>query len=360
MPAYIGVNGKAKAISKVYKGNSSGKAELIFGPRGMVRSSKAIEELSGFYTGKAAGTIGDYALFAGGCDSSFNYISSIDVYNSSLIKTTPVSLSNGRCYPSMATVGNYTLFAGGEDNSGSSATVDSYTSSLTRTTATNLSIARYWMGSASIGNYALFAGGRCNKNSRVDAYDSSLSRTTASALSVGRDNMASTSVGNYAIFAGGGKNDLNDTLLSTVDAYDQSLTRSTAAKLSSARLCKAATTIGGYALICGGTGTGTSVGSKIIDVYTSSLTKTTSLSLSVERDGYGTSAACVNNYALFAGGCSDYSNIDVFDLSLTRTSDIYLSMNIDAIVATTVGKYALFCGDIWSLSKAIDAYYLWE
>lgn len=354
MPAYIGVNGKAKTIAKVYKGNSSGKAELIFGPRGMVRSSKKISELSDFYNGKSAGTIGNYALFAGGVDSSFNYTSTVDVYDSTLTKTTSSSLSIGRCYLSEAVVGKYVLFAGGEHQK-PVANVDAFTAALTRTSVTDLRAARYWMGSASVGNYALFAGGRCNSNSIVDAYTSALSRTTASSLSSGRDSIVSTTVGNYALFAGGGKNDLNDTVLPTVDAYDKSLTRTDAPVLNSSCICSAATTIGNYALI-GGVGSD----NKLIEVYTSSLTKTTTLSLSVGRESYETSAASINSNALFAGGADNYSSIDVYDLSLTRTSNLQLSKNIPNVVSTVIGKYVLFGSDVWRLSKEIDAYYLWE
>ena len=71
----------------------------------------------------AATTVGTYALFGGGYNSSSPYYkSTVDAYNSSLTRTTPTSLSEARAYLAATTVGNYALFGGGEYD----ATVDAY------------------------------------------------------------------------------------------------------------------------------------------------------------------------------------------------------------------------------------------
>ena len=73
-----------------------------------------------------------------------------------------------------ASVGNYALFAGGYNSSGYSGTVDNYNSSLTRSTPTGLASLRDNLAGASVGNYALFAGGYYGTNNYsgiVDAYE---------------------------------------------------------------------------------------------------------------------------------------------------------------------------------------------
>ena len=112
MPAYIGVNGKAKAIAKVYKGNSEGKAEMIWGPKGIYKYAKSIEELSKAKDELAATTVGNYALFGGGFLKG-TPCATVDVYDSSLTRTTATDLSEGRRTLAATTVGNYALFGGG-------------------------------------------------------------------------------------------------------------------------------------------------------------------------------------------------------------------------------------------------------
>ena len=127
----------------------------------------------------------------------------------SLTRTTATSLNEARGYLAAASVGNYALFGGGKDSSNSS-TVDAYDTSLTRTIPTPLSVARYYLEATTVGNYALFGGGA--NQTTVDAYDTSLTRTIPTPLSEAREALAATTVGNYALFGGGdGKN--------TVDAY---------------------------------------------------------------------------------------------------------------------------------------------
>ena len=84
-----------------------------------------------------------------------------------------------------------------------------------------------------------------------------------------------------------------------------------------------------------------------VDAYDTSLTRTTASSLSVAR--YNMVSTTVGNYALFAGGYSSsgfisYSTVDAYDTSLTRTTASGLSVARGNLAATNIGNYALFGG----------------
>jgi hypothetical protein len=124
----------------------------------------------------AAATVGNYALFGGGTtrtSGSGPLItlyggSTVDAYDTSLTSIIPTGLSVARMYLAATTVGNYAVFGGGCTESGSinsstqyeRSTVDAYDESLTRTTPTELSVTSYDLAATTIGNYALFGGGR--------------------------------------------------------------------------------------------------------------------------------------------------------------------------------------------------------
>lgn len=104
-------------------------------------------------------------------------------------------------------------------------TVDAYNTSLVRSTPTSLSQARGDLGATTIGNYALFGGGsttllNTDNSTIVDAYSIDLVHSTPTGLSQARSNIAATTVGNYAIF-GGGYIGINGGFkyYDTVDAY---------------------------------------------------------------------------------------------------------------------------------------------
>lgn len=113
-----------------------------------------------------------YALFGGGfiAGSTPSRSAVVDAYDTILTRTTPTALSQVRHLLAATSVGNYALFGGGYDSS-YSAVVDAYDTSLTRSTPTALSQARTGLAATSVGNYALFGGGRASSNSAVvDAY----------------------------------------------------------------------------------------------------------------------------------------------------------------------------------------------
>ena len=206
----------------------------------------------------AATSVGNYALFGGGLFGGNKDV--VDAYNTSLTRSTPTALSQARDDLAATSIGDYALFGGGWRSNDASApdpfaTVDAYNTSLTRSTPTSLSVGRCVLAATSVGDYALFGGGSFDNYvsgrqsfDTVDAYNTSLTRSTPTALSQARDDLAATSVGNYALFGGGWAGSGS----STVDAYNLSLTRSTPTPLSEARSILAATSVGNYALFGGG------------------------------------------------------------------------------------------------------------
>lgn len=110
------------------------------------------------------------------------------------------------CGHTGGSVGNYALFAGGQDANTSVATVDTYNASLTKGTAPNLNESAWNSAAASVGNYVRFAGGQHDYyQSKVTAYNKSLTKSTPSALSSTKEGLSAAAVGSYALFAGGSR-----------------------------------------------------------------------------------------------------------------------------------------------------------
>ena len=192
---YVGVDGKARNVKKIYVGvegkarrgkkgyiGVGGIARPFFSSEQKLECYGAIDAMSQARGLMGATTVGNYALFAGGCTTMTDYTTVVDAYNVSLIRSTPTALSQARSPLGATTVGSYALFAGGRCilSSGSTTNhnnVDAYNISLTRSTPTALSQARSLMGATTVGNYALFAGGVSSRSlfsvsysASVDAY----------------------------------------------------------------------------------------------------------------------------------------------------------------------------------------------
>lgn len=202
MPAYIGVNGKAKGIKYVYQGNNKGKAQLIYGERGLYRSSISVSPLSSERMCMAScGNEGSYTVFGGGItiDDSNNLVTSnaLDAYEvSSFTKIIPSSsLSIPRCLLSSGYINSNYIFAGGSPsvtNMTASATVDAYNNELTKIDISELTIPRInpilgRLGYASTGPL-LVAGGyttsttdstKFNRTDSVEGYDKALTKINA-------------------------------------------------------------------------------------------------------------------------------------------------------------------------------------
>ena len=304
----------ARKIKKGYVG-VGGVARPCWGGSELTSYGNVNNGLSLARTSLAATTIGDYALFGGGYDTSGRYVSNVDAYDTSLTRTTPTSLSTGRRNLAATTVGNYALFGGGF-TSGTAVTkvVNAYDTSLTRTSASTFTLARGKLAATTVGNYALFGGGYTSSivvTAVVHAYDTSLTRTSASTLGDSKGELAATTVGNYALFGGGSG---SSTYSALVNAYDTSLTRTSPTSLSTGRYYLAATSIGEYAIFAGGY-TGSDVNARV-DIYDSLLTRKPFKYLYTGRQKLA--ATTVGNYALFGGGDMDSSpslTVDAFTIA---------------------------------------------
>jgi hypothetical protein len=355
--SYIGVDGIARKIKKAYIG-IGGVARPCFSSSG-IEYFGTITPLSVARGGMAATSTSDYALFAGGSSTGSNIV---DVYDKSLKHYVADNLSNTVHWLAATTLGNFALFGGGcmdHSKSGTyivSATVDVYNQSLEHlTTSEPLSVGRYNLSATSVGNYALFAGGEETKRaevSTVDVYNQSLIHsTTTEPLSVARGSMGVASIGNCALFVGGQYNSITK---STVDVYNQSLQHSILADLPNKCIEICATSIENYAIF------DTRVyNNYIFTVYDKSLSQfTIDIGASSGLATYGKAATSIGNYALFGGGdgLSKSNIVFMIDKSLTISSLAPLSEPRYDVSATSVGNYALFAGGYSAAKDTVDAY----
>ena len=121
----------------------------------------------------AATTIGDYAIFGGGCIASDERSDVVDTFNTFLSRGTIDSLLSGGAFLLTAiTLGDHALFAGGEKyNTYGSDIITVYDKACTRTQGPSLSVPRSSLKSAMAGNYALFAGGNKDRYGDGTSYE---------------------------------------------------------------------------------------------------------------------------------------------------------------------------------------------
>lgn len=354
---FVGVASVARKVKKGYIGVNEYASQFFGG--GTVRYFGTITPLSVAKRYIAGASVGNYAVFAGGQDTSNQTYSTItNAYNQSLTRSIPTALSVEAYQMYGTSIGNYAIFAGGFLMNGQfNSTVTTYNTSLTRSTASALSKNRYLITTGSVGNYALFAGGKYATNyggsyNSVDAYNKSLTRSNPDDLMYGYYYLGSASVGNYVLFAGGQFQNTSGktTYYKGVTAYDTSLTRSLPTELSELKTGAGGASIGDYALFAGGdTSTAssgaTTTASKVVNAYDSSLTRTTIASLpQAQRLN---NAQNIDNFALYIAGHNNGSYINaayVYDTSLTRTTITGLSVRGRGYASAVVGNNALYAG----------------
>lgn len=373
MPAYIGVNGKARGIAKVYKGNSEGKAEMIWGPKGLCHYSKDVAGLStpryslcGNSTfGEDAYASGDYALFAGGLtqtSSTDSPISSnvVDVYDKTLTRSTATPLRVGRSGMVSAKNEKYLIFIGSDEYSNAS---DAYDKTLARTELNDAGVVRKLFAACGCSRCAIFAGGITSSgySNVVDTYDSSLTRRTIQSLSEAKSNLVGVApaLGAYSLFAGGytGSN-----YVSTVEMYMMgSIKRNNAAALSVAKSGCVAVHLDVYGIIAGGGGLSRS---NTVDVYDNNASKVTAAPLtSTSTNMVATELrdAVWGVYAIFCGFSNSKYFIDAYDGNLTKVS-VKIGTARNLLAAASVGDYALFAGgEFNSVSRStVDAFHVFK
>ena len=221
-------------------------------------------------------------------------------------------------------VNEHALFAGsGNVYDDISNNLIRYDELLTRHQDT-LSVAITSRGSAAISQYGMFAGGTTGSyygSDIVTPINNSFTEVdTVESLSEPAENPVGVGFTNYIIFAGG-----NTTVIpaiDNVDSFNESITKQNLTNLPYAVTEHAGTSTSTYAMFGGGGNN--SNNSNYCTAYNQSLTQTIATNLSVSSRSLA--AATINNRAAFFNGCTDLSNnnpsdiIDIYDSSLTKTS----------------------------------------
>lgn len=126
-----------------------------------------------------------------------------------------------------------------------------------------------------------------------------------------------------------------------------------------ARESHAATSNGKYALFAGGATSSSSDNPTSIEVYDASLVHSIApTALSVRR--YLLAATSVGEYSIFGGGYYNKTNVDAYNSSLTHTSCTAFTKAVCELAATTVGNYALFGGGKYVASENTAQSYVYS
>jgi len=354
---YIGGGGVARRVKKIYVGVGGVARKVkkgYIGVGGVARPFYSVVDLA--YYGKIAalGTArldavsanaGNYIVFLGGNMSSDIEVSpsrAVDAYSSTLVKATIDMLDayGFRYDHTAASVGQYALFPGGSNKTYQHSRVDAYNSSLVHSRAPDLSESRSTgNGGVSIGNYAITIGGRNASSYRksADAYDINLVKTRLPDLPEALDKTTAARAGNYALILGY-RPTVNEI---RVFSYTADLVRSTV-ELSLYRYYIKAASAGQYALFAG-SGHVPSAMTDLVDVYNPSLVRS---SIRLSEAKYDMSATSTGELAVFVNGKTpDRTNIfevEAYDSSLTRRP--MLSINTHSGCPGSIGKYVIVAG----------------
>lgn len=355
---YIGVSGVARQVKKAYVG-VGGVGWLWYSIFRNIKYAGAGASLGLARKALAGGTVGDYALFAGGIYTSGAFLTNMDSYDNTLTHngTFPARIY-AAAYLTACRCGDRLFFAGGNTADGAQNRVYGYDTTLTRNNEPSLSAVRQKLASAVAGDYALFAGGTTNGTTYsdvVDAYDSSFTHTVATSLrsGFGRYSMGAGTIGGRAFFIGG---QISGGVTNQVDVYTPTLTRSNAGAGINAKNLGCAT-VGNY-LVCAG-GNRSASGYTLTNAAYAYNPLGTLVSPLATLDTARTelAAAAIGNYAIFAGGCTSASAgstaVDAYDDTLTKvfvpdSADEQAALSVArgqmAAAATGNGEFAVFVG----------------
>ncbi|MDF2870862.1 MAG: hypothetical protein K0R05_2437 [Anaerocolumna sp.] len=364
---YVGVGGVARKVKKIYVG-VNGVARLAWSGAFLSKYTGVISPLSEAKWQACSASNGSYALFAGGFNiyyyadtAYYTYLTSVDAYNASLVKTVAPAMTNGKGSNNGnggGRVGQYAYFGTGETPTGSHINyANAYNQALVRSDFTDtIQTVQQVVQQNDLNNptYAICGYGFYNDgqyyNPQGQHYgiNSSLVKSYFYDVAVLRTYVGAACVGGQVIIAGGDdrplswSTDPNIDLKDIVSAFNSSYVKTSLAVLSSKRnYCKGICN-NNYAMFVGGRGGGNNPISTI-DVYNTSLVKLTPLD-------YGGDGASQINYAqnsefaLTPGG-TNLMNGEVYgiDNSLVRT--FAGNSSIAHPRGTTVGDYIVFGGN---------------
>lgn len=203
---YIGVGGVARKVKKAYIG-VGGVARLFFSAAAdALTYSGPAASLSAARGDMGAASNSKYAFFAGGTTNGSSVVSTVTKYDENLAQSTATALTTATDEPAGGTIGDYAVIAGGN----SSSAVQGYDANATKKTATALDSAGECM-SFLFGDKLCFAckevsfGQTTSWGNYINYYTSTLTKSTKSNLfgtALGLSSSGQT-LRNYAAAAAG-------------------------------------------------------------------------------------------------------------------------------------------------------------
>lgn len=383
---YVGVDGKARSVKKVYVG-VNGKARLCWRQPGIYKYTGNIDPLSDRVYDVCGGSVGNYAIFAGGNNTGLDGTHSTnagstmaDAYTSTLTKTSIASLGNPRRSLQSATIGNYILFSDGVVSERPNIhTLDVYDSQLSkiRSSASKELSNAPQSAASTAGNYAIFAGGRPSikgGSKFVNAFDKSLTGVNCANFPHTVYGLAASHVNNCAAFAGGigGRFSVAMNTTSNVIMYNSDLTQIKCTGLTNptSNLCGACTET--HMFFAGGFNKESPQGPyETVDAYDTSFTKISADPLSIGSMNMA-GATLAGRYVVFAGGnnrdvpmnyagssdtvCGAFSYVTMYDSDIVKQSLDKLTIGRGWLGAASVGDYVIFAGGSRTFYGSGDGY----
>lgn len=322
-------SGTIPAYQNVYAAGTTLGEYAVFGGGALATNSSSVKDVTVFAVNSdnllifieyfsvgrdylAAAHFDNYAVFAGGRNSSGASVNNVDAYSINFFRSTNVTLNDAAHALAGVSFGNYAIFAGGQGTDSKLTSVTAFRDYLDKTNLSDLNSAVSVPAGARNSNYAIIAGGYTDSgtSSSVTAYDSNLAKTTPSDLSIARFSIAAGTAGDYALFVGG---ETSDGVTNVAEAYDKNLTKLSAQNYEWGLRKAAATSLGSYLVIFGGMGGANNY--RRVDYYDSNLVRHNAPNLT--RLAINGTAASSSEYAYFFGGNygSSYSEvIEVYNL----------------------------------------------
>ena len=350
---YAGVNNAVKKVKSVY-GGISNAVKLLW--RGDVLERISTPKMENAKYLSSAAMAGSHVIVYGGknADGDSN---TAEAFDDNLMHQTGLAKST---YPAWdanaASVGKYAVFASGKRGNyddyatnGFQSGTFAYSSELTKTDLSSTVGRTAFMGRASFADRAIFAGGLLMGSSHpcsnaVYAYTASLTQSKLANLDAARENIGAAVSGNVLVLAGG---DDWSSESKTVDIYTSSLAKTTSAELPSASSVSASAVVGDYALFLGKkTFSEGSSGNGFVYAFKNGVQLTP---IEIPFTMCNCAGASLHGYAVFAGSIDPISgesiaNTVVFDQSLTQCSAPMLSESKGFMASAVIGDYGLFVG----------------
>lgn len=301
-----------------------------------------------------AGTsVGNYAILAGGADSSGVAKNKIYAINGSSLASTQKTILDGDAYAfGAATIDDKAFFIGGRDDFRVANISECINENLVQTRLSSVSYPFYDLKGGSVGNYAIFVGGTDNDTAtnRILALDTNGIATT-SGLIEARADFAMAWTENSAMVLGGKK---NNAFVTWSELISKDLI---ATRVSAIQICSnAGTKINNkYFAFAGGIFADSTLPTTVyvFDENGSAISGVQALT----TPKLNPSAINLGKFGIFAGGRDNnhnpYSTADVYDKNLVKLSGVggLAEGSYYAPASASIGNYAFFGNTVISTYK---------